>query len=105
MAKPTQTERVLDRLQRGPLTQMEALTELGVMRLGARILELRALGHAIATATIEVKTRVTGETAHVAQYRLSACDGGHDMAPTGGVWGELKCSRCGLITSAKAGAA
>ena len=45
MAKPTQTDRVLERLKKAPLTQLEALTELGVMRLGARILELREAGH------------------------------------------------------------
>lgn len=99
MAKLTQTDRVLARLRAAPLTQMEALTELGVMRLGARILELRDAGHKIETETVEVATRVTGETARVARYRLQDCDAGHDYQPTGEAWGQQKCSRCGLITA------
>ena len=101
MAKPTQTDRVLERLRKSPLTQLEALTELGVMRLGARILELREAGHEIETETVEVATRITGETARVARYRLTECDSGHDYRPTGDGWGEQKCSRCGLITAPK----
>lgn len=99
MAKPTQTDRVLERLKKAPLTQLEALTELGVMRLGARILELREAGHPIETETVEVATRISGETARVARYRLTSCDAGHDYQATGGAWGERRCSRCGLITA------
>ncbi len=69
------------------------------MRLGARILELRDAGHPIETETVEVATRITGETARVARYRLTGCDAGHDYQPTGGAWGERRCSRCGLITA------
>jgi len=38
---PTQNEQVLMRLVRGPLTPGEALNELGVARLAARIYDLR----------------------------------------------------------------
>ena len=99
MAKPTQTDRVLERLKKAPLTQLEALTELGVMRLGARILELREAGHEIETETVEVATRITGETARVARYRLQDCAAGHDYQPTGEPWGQRRCSRCGIITA------
>ena len=99
MAKITQTDRVLTRLRAAPLTQMEALTELGVMRLGARILELREAGHKIETETVEVATRIAGQTARVARYRLQDCAAGHDYQATGGAWGERRCSRCGLITA------
>lgn len=99
MEKKTQTDRVLERLRKSPLTQMEALTELGVMRLGARILELREAGHKIETETVEVATRVTGETARVARYRLTECDAGHDYRNTGEAWGQQTCTRCGLITA------
>lgn len=99
MAKPTQTDRVLERLQRAPLTQMEALTELGVMRLGARILELREAGHKIETETVEVATRISGETARVARYRLQDCAGGHDYQPQGDGWDTRRCTRCGLVTA------
>lgn len=96
--KKTQTERVLERLRVGPLTQMEALTELGVMRLGARILELRE-AHTITTEMVEVPTRIAGQTATVARYTLRDCDAGHDFRPINETWGEHKCSRCGLITA------
>lgn len=99
MEKKTQVERVLERLKKAPLTQMEALTELGVMRLGARILELREAGHEIETKTVEVPSRISGETARIAQYRLTACDAGHDLKATGGAWDEQQCTRCGLITA------
>ena len=69
MPKQTQVEKVLARLQEGPLTQMEAISELGCMRLGARVLELRDQGHDIRTTMIEVPAR-DGATAHVARYRL-----------------------------------
>lgn len=98
MAKQSQTDRVLERLKKGPLTQLEALTELGVMRLGARVLELRDAGHPIITETVEVATRIAGETARVARYRLTNCDAGHDYHETGDSLGERKCSRCGIIT-------
>lgn len=99
MAKPTQTDRVLERLKKAPLTQLEALTDLGVMRLGARILELREAGHAIETETVEVATRITGETARVARYRLQDCADGHDYQATGEPWGQRRCTRCGIITA------
>lgn len=68
----TQTERVLERLRKGPLTQLEALNELGVMRLGARILELREAHHHILTENIEVTTVHGTGKAHVARYALIA---------------------------------
>jgi hypothetical protein len=48
----TQNEAVLCRLQRGPITSLEALTELGIMRLASRVDELRKQGHLITTETI-----------------------------------------------------
>lgn len=69
MPKQTQVEKILARLQEGPLTQMEAITEIGCMRLGARVLELRNEGHDIRTTMVEVPAR-GGGTAHVARYRL-----------------------------------
>lgn len=49
----TQNERVLRRLKRKPLTPLLALRELGVMRLSARILELRKQGHDIQRRMVE----------------------------------------------------
>lgn len=42
-----QADRVLTRLKRKSLSPVEALEELGVYRLGARIHELRRQGHQI----------------------------------------------------------
>jgi hypothetical protein len=48
----TQTERVLERLHNGPLTQLDAYKEIGSTRLAARVEELRKQGHTIVTHTI-----------------------------------------------------
>jgi len=45
----TQTEAVLDWLQRRPITALEALNHLGCFRLAARVEELRRQGHNIIT--------------------------------------------------------
>jgi hypothetical protein len=42
-----QCKRVLDRLERGPATSWELGPALGVLRLSARVMELRAAGHEI----------------------------------------------------------
>lgn len=97
MAKETQVDRVLARMRKGPLTQMEATIELGVMRLAARVMELRADGIPVKVETIEVPTRITGETAKVARYSLPPCDP-HDMqALPGDGWGSRQCKVCGLV--------
>lgn len=70
MAGKKQNDRVLARLKSGPLTQMEALRELGVMRLAARIGELRE-EHEIVTDMVTVTSRRTGEPTRVARYRLA----------------------------------
>ena len=41
----TQTEAVLERLQQGTLTQLQAYAEIGSTRLAARVEELRKQGH------------------------------------------------------------
>lgn len=61
----TQTEWILDRLQRGPVTAIDALEGCGCFRLAARINDLRQLGHEIETQTLELPN---GK--HVAQYFL-----------------------------------
>ena len=68
MVVQTQNEWVLEQLQKGRrLTPKEAMDERGVMRLGARIYELKQAGHFIATEMVEVSNRY-GQTCHVAQY-------------------------------------
>jgi len=64
-----QTQRVLQRLQQGPLTQSEAFRELGVGRLSARILELRQAGHQIESKTKSVRNSYGG-ISRIAEYQL-----------------------------------
>jgi len=65
----TQCNQLLERLKRGPITPLEALNELGIMRLGGRIYDLRQAGHQIDKEMVEVSTR-NGGRAHVARYML-----------------------------------
>lgn len=49
----TQTEQILDYLKQGnSLTPIEALNLMGCFRLGARIYDLKAMGHDIRTKMI-----------------------------------------------------
>ena len=61
----SQADQILEMLQRGPVTAMDALTEAGCFRLAARINDLRRDGHDIVTTTIE-----TDGGKHIAQYTL-----------------------------------
>ena len=48
---------------------MEAWSELGIYRLGARVFDLKASGHDIDRELVPVSNRF-GEECRVAQYRL-----------------------------------
>jgi hypothetical protein len=61
----TQTEWILDALQRGPITPIDALNGCGCFRLGARIHDLRQQGHVITTENYHTPS---GKV--VARYRL-----------------------------------
>lgn len=66
----TQAERVLRHLKDyGSITPVEALAEYGVMRLGARIWDLKHEGHDIVTEREESRNRYGERTAY-ARYRL-----------------------------------
>ena len=67
---PTQNEMVLMRLAQGPLTPQDALKELGIMRLAARIYDLRRApwNKNIYVKKVHVPTR-NGAT-HVSKYFL-----------------------------------
>lgn len=65
----TQCDRLLSRLERGPVEPMTALNELGIFRLAARVNDLRNAGHKITSGSINVSNRF-GESCRVAQYRL-----------------------------------
>lgn len=68
--KPTQNERIIDYINRfGSITQLEALCDLGVMRLASRISDLRSRGVPIVSDIVEVKNRF-GEKCHIKRYRI-----------------------------------
>ena len=52
-----QNREVLAWLRERPITPMDAIKHLGCLRLGARIFDLRAEGHAIDRELIEVQRR------------------------------------------------
>ena len=101
----TQNERLLARLRRGPITQLEALTELGIMRLGARILELKQDGAEISSEMIEVATREPGQSARVARYTIAPCVAHKWQALSNDAWETRECSVCGQLSLPEAGTA
>ena len=66
----TQRERILRHLKHyGSITQLEAMREYGIMRLGARIYDLRRDGYVIIKTTETTRNRY-GEACSYARYRL-----------------------------------
>ncbi len=65
----SQCERLLARLKRGPITPLEAWSELGIYRLGARVYDLKEQGHEITREMVAVSNKF-GEECRVAQYTL-----------------------------------
>ncbi len=67
---PKQEDRVLAyMIEFGSITQLEALQDIGVMRLAIRISALKKNGYNIVGDMVEVKNR-WGETCHIKRYRL-----------------------------------
>ena len=68
--KPTQSERILDYInQYGSITPLEAMRDIGCMRLAARIADLKELGYPIVSETVAVPNRY-GEKCHVKRYSM-----------------------------------
>lgn len=66
----TQQERILDYMHaHGTITPRQALEDLGIMRLGARIWDLKHAGHLIMTERETAENR-WGEAVTYARYRL-----------------------------------
>ena len=65
----TQNEQVLSWLKKAPIGPMEAMKELGIMRLASRINDLRNAGHEIDMSWNYVINR-DGEERRVARYTL-----------------------------------
>ena len=73
--KPTQNEKILSYINTfGSITQLDALQDLGVMRLASRISDLRSLGYPIISTVEPVKNRY-GEKCHIKRYSLKRSDG------------------------------
>lgn len=69
-SKPTQNERIISYIQEfGSITQLEALQDLGVMRLASRISDLKRQGYNIKAKTETVKNRY-GESCYIKRYSL-----------------------------------
>lgn len=67
---PTQAQRVLAYMEEhGSITQFEAFTELGIMRLASRVADLKRIGVPIISETEKVNNKF-GETCHIKRYRL-----------------------------------
>jgi hypothetical protein len=68
--KPTQNEKIIDYLHRfGSITQLQALQDLGIMRLASRISDLKRLGYPIDSRMETVKNRFQ-EPCHIKVYFL-----------------------------------
>lgn len=65
-----QTEQILDYMKNyGGITPMDALKDIGCMRLAARIADLRRDGHRIKGEKVAVRRR-DGSKAHVMRYTV-----------------------------------
>lgn len=68
--KPSQNERILQYMNEfGSITQLEALRDIGCMRLASRISDLKRLGYPIISEVEVVKNRY-GEKSHIKRYRM-----------------------------------
>lgn len=80
MSKAKQTDRVLSYIREfGSISQLEALRDLGVMRLASRISDLKRQGYPITGKHEAVKNRY-GETCYIKRY--SERVGEHDQCGT-----------------------
>ena len=65
----TQTQKVLDYIDRfGSITPLQAFADLGIMRLAARISDLKKTGVEIHSETAKALNRF-GEPVHFTRYR------------------------------------
>lgn len=79
----TQTEKILRHLEQfGSITPLEALEEYGIMRLGARIWDLKHAGYSIKTEDVTGRNRF-GERTRYARYVYAPEDKGTEH-PDGG---------------------
>lgn len=68
----TQEQRILKYLDKhGSITQIEALKDLGVMRLASRVSDLRRQGVKIVGKMVKVENRY-GETCRIKRYSIAS---------------------------------
>ncbi|MDD6145901.1 MAG: helix-turn-helix domain-containing protein [Oscillospiraceae bacterium] len=68
--KPTQNQRILGYIAEfGGITQLEALRDLGVMRLASRISDLKKQGYEVTSTTETIKNRY-GEKCRIKRYSI-----------------------------------
>lgn len=78
-SKPSQNERIIEYINKhGSITQIEALRDIGVLRLASRISDMKRNGVAIASDFVEVENRY-GEKCRVKRYRLAGVEDGYDI--------------------------
>jgi hypothetical protein len=66
----TQTQRIIDYIAEfGSITQLEALRDLGIMRLASRVSDLKRQGYQVISTTEAVTNRF-GEKCHIKRYSL-----------------------------------
>jgi len=69
-SRPTQNYRIIEYMQEfGSITQLDALRDLGVMRLASRISDLKKNGYPIKSEFETVKNRFD-EPCQIKRYRL-----------------------------------
>lgn len=70
-SKPTQNQRILEYIAEfGGITQLEALRDLGVMRLASRISDLKRKGYPIVSTNETVNNRYN-EKCRIKRYSLA----------------------------------
>lgn len=73
-SKPTQNKRIIEYINKfGSITQLEALRDLGVMRLASRISDLKRNGYSIISNVDTVENRF-GEKCRIKRYSLEVYD-------------------------------
>lgn len=90
--KKTQDERVIEYIREfGSITQIQALADLGIMRLASRISDLKKQGYSIERKMVEGKNRY-GEKVVFAEYTLGTAKEkkADEIAPSGGERGTDK---------------
>lgn len=75
-SKMTQSQKVLEYIRQfGSITQLEALRDLGVMRLASRVSDLRKQGYNIVGKRVAVTNRYE-ETSYIKRYHEEAVKDG-----------------------------